>query len=61
VDGIAISWTLRKRVIIALWAAWAQWQALREALRPADPYLDPDYVSPELRVQLSAPGFTSES
>lgn len=50
---ITISWTLRKRAVVAIMAAMVQWQALKEAIAPGDPYLDPDYVDPRLRVQLS--------
>lgn len=45
-----IKWTLRKRLMIGAMALLVQWQAMREALRPADPYADPDYVPASLRL-----------
>lgn len=44
-----IEWTLRKRIQVGLLSLLVQWQAVKGALHPADPYLDPDYVSPAVR------------
>ena len=51
-----IKWTLRKRIQVGFLALLVQWQAMKEALRPGDPYLDPDYVSPAVRRAGTLPG-----
>ncbi len=54
-----IEWTLRKRIQVGLLALLIQCQAMKEALHPGDPYLDPDYVSPAVRQAGVLPGRVS--